>query len=99
MTIREHQIHCDSAKRVLAAHGIIQSVFRPGNLYDNADAESFLYLNTELTKGRKYADQEEARQEIFKYIELYYITIILIFFPISVDHSTAVHERGYRDRL
>jgi len=60
-------------QKALAIHGIIQSVSRPGNPYDNAVAESFFKtLKTELTKGRNYIDQEEARQEIFKYIELYY---------------------------
>jgi len=62
-------------QKALATHGIIQSVSRPGNPYDNAVAESFFKtLKTELTKGRIYIDHEEARQEIFKYVELYYNT-------------------------
>jgi len=62
-------------QKALAAHGIIQSVSRPGNPYDNAVAESFFKtLKTELIKGRNYLNQEDARQEIFKYIELYYNT-------------------------
>lgn len=62
-------------QKALAIHGITQSVSRPGNPYDNAVAESFFKtLKTELTKGRNYTDHEEARQEIFKYIELYYNT-------------------------
>lgn len=60
-------------QKVLAKYGMTQSVSRPGNPYDNAVAESFFKtLKTELTKGRRFADQDEARQEIFKYIELYY---------------------------
>ena len=62
-------------QKTLAKHGIIQSVSRPGNSYDNAVAESFFKtLKTELIKGRSYTDQNEARQEIFKYTELYYNT-------------------------
>lgn len=60
---------------VLERHGITQSVSRPGNPYDNAPAESFLKTpGIELVKGRAYEDQEEARQEIFKYVRLYYNT-------------------------
>lgn len=59
----------------LKSHGIEQSVSRRGNPYDNAVAESFFKtLKRELVKGRNYGSQEEARQEIFKYIELYYNT-------------------------
>lgn len=62
-------------QKALERHGITQSVSRPGNPYDNAVAESFFKtLKTELVKERTYIDQEEARQEIFKYIELYYNT-------------------------
>jgi putative transposase len=62
-------------QKALARHGITQSVSRPGNPYDNAVAESFFKtLKRELVKGRNYENQEEARQEIFKYIELYYNT-------------------------
>lgn len=62
-------------QQVLASHSIEQSVSRPGNPYDNAVAESFFKtIKRELVKGRNFGSQEEARQEIFKYIELYYNT-------------------------
>lgn len=62
-------------QKALERHGITQSVSRPGNPYDNAVAESFFKtLKTELVKGQTYEDQKETRQEIFKYIELYYNT-------------------------
>ena len=62
-------------QKILASHGIEQSVSRTGNPYDNAVAESFFKtLKRELVKGRNFGSQEEARQEIFKYIELYYNT-------------------------
>lgn len=62
-------------QQALISHGIEQSVSRPGNPYDNAVAESFFKtIKRELVNGRNFDSQEEARQEIFKYIELYYNT-------------------------
>lgn len=46
---------------------------RPGNPWDNALAESFFKtLKRELVAGKAYRTRDEARQDIFKYIELYY---------------------------
>lgn len=62
-------------QKSLKSHGIEQYVSRPDNPYDNAVAESFFKtLKRELVKGRNFGSQEEARQEVFKYIELYYNT-------------------------
>lgn len=62
-------------QKTLKRYRITQSVSRPGNPYDNAVAESFFKtLKRELVKGRSYENQKEAKQEIFKYIELYYNT-------------------------
>lgn len=45
----------------------------PETPLDNAVTESFFKtLKRELVKGRNYKTREEAKQEIFKYIELYY---------------------------
>ena len=60
-------------QRCLESHGIAQSMSRPGNPWDNALAESFFKtLKRELVNDRKYETREEAQQDIFKYIELYY---------------------------
>ena len=62
-----------SFQRCLDSHGIIQSVSRPGTPLDNAVAESFFKtLKGELVEERSYGTRDEARQDIFKYIELYY---------------------------
>ncbi|NTU88706.1 MAG: IS3 family transposase [Actinobacteria bacterium] len=59
-------------QRTLGKHGIIQSVSRPGNPYDNAVAESFFKtLKRELKKGAIFEDHDQARQAILKSIELY----------------------------
>lgn len=60
-------------RRCLDSHGITQSVSRPGTPLGNAVAESFFKtLKRELVKGRGYKTKGEAKQDIFKYIELYY---------------------------
>lgn len=62
-----------SFQRCLDSHGITQSVSRPGTPLDNAVAESFFKtLKRELVKERSYKTRDEAKQDIFKYIELYY---------------------------
>ena len=46
---------------------------RKGNAYDNAVVESFFSnLKNELTHHRRFSNREQARSEIFDYIELFY---------------------------
>lgn len=62
-------------QRCLESHGIAQSMSRPGNPWDNAIAESFFKtLKRELIRERPYRTREDAKREVFKYIELYYNT-------------------------
>lgn len=50
-----------------------QSMSGKGNCYDNAQAESFFSrFKTELIEGGAFEDIEQARMEIFTYIEGYY---------------------------
>ncbi len=61
-----------SLRRCLDSHGTAQSASRPGTPPDNAAAESFFKtLKRELAEGRSYGTRDEAKQDIFKYIELY----------------------------
>ena len=54
----------------LESHGIAQSMSRPGNPWDNALAESFFKtLKRELVNGKGCETREEAKQDVFKYIE------------------------------
>lgn len=58
---------------LLAEHGIRCSMSRKGDCWDNAPVESFFAtLKRELVHHRPYAIREEARQEIFRYIEVWY---------------------------
>lgn len=58
---------------LLRTYGAISSVSRKGNPYDNALMESFYRtIKRELIQDAKFETPEQAQQEIFKYIELYY---------------------------
>jgi len=51
----------------------IASMSRKGNCYDNAVAESFFSsLKAELIHHRNYRNSDEARSEIFEFIEVFY---------------------------
>ena len=57
----------------LATLGITASMSRRGNCYDNAVAESFFStLKNELIHERTYQSRDEARQDIFAFIEGFY---------------------------
>lgn len=57
----------------LKAHNLEQSVSRRGKCYDNAVVESiFQLLKRERIGRRIYASREEARQDVFDYIETLY---------------------------
>jgi len=58
---------------LLETHGIIQSMSRKGNCWDNAVAESFFHtLKTELIYHQQFQTKAEANQAIFEYIEVFY---------------------------
>ncbi len=57
----------------LKDHGLVSSMSRRGNCHDNAVAESFFQLlKRERVKRRIYATRDDARQDIFDYIEMFY---------------------------
>ena len=61
-----------SFQRCLGSHGMVRSASRPGPPPGNAAAESlFKTLKRESVKERSYRTRDEARQDIFKHIELY----------------------------
>ncbi len=60
-------------QRVLVGAGIICSMSRRGNCWDNAPVESFFStLKCELVHHRRYRSRAEARLDIFEYIEVWY---------------------------
>ncbi|WP_371323894.1 IS3 family transposase [Dechloromonas sp. ZY10] len=57
----------------LKAHGLVASMSRRGNCYDNAVAESFFQLlKRERIRRKVYLDREEATRDVFNYIEMFY---------------------------
>ncbi|HHG0781381.1 TPA: IS3 family transposase [Klebsiella pneumoniae] len=57
----------------LKSHGLEGSMSRRGNCHDNAVAESFFQLlKRERIKKKVYGTREEARSDIFDYIEMFY---------------------------
>jgi putative transposase len=60
-------------RQILAQHGLLASMARKGNCYDNAFIESFWSsLKYELVYHRRFATLAEARTAIFDYIETFY---------------------------
>ena len=72
-TDRGSQYCSDSHCKLTKQHGIIQSMSRKGNCWDNAVAESFFgTIKTELIYQHKFRTREEAKHAIFEYIEVFY---------------------------
>ena len=67
------QYASEAYRELLAGHGIVVSMSRVGDCYDNAAMESFwATLKTELVHHERYATRDEARRSIFEYIEVFY---------------------------
>jgi putative transposase len=57
----------------LAEYGMVCSMSRKGNCWDNAPAESFFNsLKNERVHGARYVTREEAISDLFEYIEVFY---------------------------
>jgi putative transposase len=70
---RGSQYASASYRERLQSYGMISSMSRKGNCYDNAVIESFHgVLKRELVYQTKFATRQQAYDEIFEYIELYY---------------------------
>jgi transposase InsO family protein len=60
-------------RQLLATHGLIASMSRKGNCYDNAFVESFWSsLKYETVYQRRFATRAEAKAALFHYIEAFY---------------------------
>lgn len=72
-TDRGSQYASYAHKDLLLEHGIIQSMSRKGNCWDNAVAESFFhFLKTECTNHEIFYTKAQANETIFEYIEIFY---------------------------
>jgi putative transposase len=67
------QYTAEEFQRLLAEHGIVCSMSRRGDCWDNAAMESFFStLKIERVNRRHYRTRDEARADIFDYIERFY---------------------------
>ncbi|WP_373203961.1 IS3 family transposase [Citrobacter amalonaticus] len=82
----------------LKSHGLEGSMSRRGNCHDNAVAESFFQLlKRERIKKKIYGTREEARSDIFDYIEMFYNSKRR--HGSSEQMSPAEYENQYYQRL
>jgi putative transposase len=60
-------------QRLLSEHGITCSMSRSGNVWDNSAMESFFSsLKTERVHRKVYGTRDEARADVFDYVERFY---------------------------
>ena len=70
---RGSQYAATAYQQLLTTHGMASSMSRRGNCWDNACVESFFgTLKRELIYHRQYRTRDEATQDIFEYIEVFY---------------------------
>jgi putative transposase len=75
---RGSQYACREYVSLLASHGMVPSMSRPANPYDNASCESFMRtLKREEIYANTYRDLEDLRAHIEEFIEPYYNRIRL----------------------
>src|SRR5205085_5223283 len=99
------QYSSEQFQRLMADSGIVCSMSRSGNVWDNAAMESFFSsLKTERTARKIYRTRNEARADVFDYIERFYNAIrrhstIGYLSPVEFERKVglaypAVHQTG-----
>ena len=67
------QYTSEQFQKLMADHGIVCSMSRSGNVWDNAAMESFFSsLKTERTARKTYRTRDQAKADVFDYIECFY---------------------------
>jgi len=67
------QYMSEQFQRLMADHGIVCSMSRAGNVWDNTAMESFFSsLKTERTARKTYQTRDQAKADVFDYIERFY---------------------------
>lgn len=83
-------------RELLAAHGVVQSMSRKGDCYDNAVTESFFgTLKNELVHHVVFLDRAAARNAIFEFIEVFYNRQrrhSFLGYLSPIDYETAMEE-------
>ena len=70
---RGSQYSSEQFQRLMADNGVTCSMSRAGNVWDNAAMESFFSsLKTERTARKTYRTRDQAKADVFDYIERFY---------------------------
>lgn len=86
-------------QNLLIKHGLLSSMSRKGNCWDNSVSESFFnIIKTELIYNERYTTREIAKQSIFEYIEVYYNRVrrhstIGFFAPMIFEENREIVKR------
>jgi putative transposase len=105
--VESAQYTSEQFQRLLADNGITCSMSRAGNVWDNSAMESFFSsLKIERTNRKVYRTRDEARADVFDYIERFYnprrrhsklgYLSPMEFEARAMLASPAVHETGSR---
>src|SRR5262249_31130001 len=70
---RGNQYTSQQFQKLMADHGLVCSMIRSGNVADNPEMERFFSSSkTERTGRKTYRTRDEARADVFDYIERFY---------------------------
>jgi putative transposase len=71
--VESAQYTSEQFQRLMADHGVVCSMSRSGNIWDNAVMESFFSsLKTERTARKIYRTRNETKADVFDYIQRFY---------------------------
>jgi putative transposase len=71
--VESAQYTSEDFQRLLESHGIVCSMSRRGNCWDNAAMERFFStLKTERLSKKHYRTKDDLRADVFGYIERFY---------------------------
>ena len=67
------QYTSEQFQKLMSDHGVVCSMSRSGNVWNNAAMESFFSsLKTERTARKTYRTRNQAKADVFDYIECFY---------------------------
>jgi putative transposase len=93
---RGSQYASDHYQRVLSAAGIVCSMSEVGQCWDNAPVESFFgSLKREIAPDEVFATRDQARAELFEYLEVFYNRVRLhssLGFVSPAEFERAYHQ-------
>jgi putative transposase len=72
-SLESAQYTSEQFQKLMADHGVVSSMSCSGNVWDNAAMQSFFSsLKTERTARQTYRTRDEAKADVFDYIECFY---------------------------